>query len=186
MSHQLKIPNASNMRAVKPTMAMMSPVTCQTIDNLRCFVSLLMRRNPPMASSKIKISVSKKSAYLKKVIIIVLVLIIVFAVFVSIIVTSRPKFLFAHGAHRSCTLGAGVAIPHAEVLAHAVGAETSVFAAETRDEIGDDAAYGEILHAPAIATHDLRDPLSEESRTFVHLTFVGTRSAAICLFPSHE
>ena len=109
-----------------------------------------------------------------------------FAIFVSIVVTLRPKFLFAHCDHRSGAFGAGVAIPHAEVLAHAMGAEASVFAAETRDEIGDDAADGEVLHAPTIATHDLRDPLSEESRTFVHLTFVGARRAAVCLFPSHE
>ena len=109
-----------------------------------------------------------------------------FAVFVSIAVTSRPKFLFALGGHRSGAFRAGVAIPHAEALAHAVGAEASVFAAETRDEIGDDAADGQVLHAPAIATHDLRDPLPEESRTFVHLTFVGARRAAVCLFLSHE
>lgn len=186
VSHQLKIPNASNMRAVKPTMAMISPATYHAIANLRCFVSLLMRRSPLIASSKIKILESKINAYLKKVIIIVLVLIIVFAVFVSIVVTSRPKFLFAHGGHHSSAFGASVAVPYAEVLAHAVGAESTVLAAETWDEVGNDAADGEILHALAFAAHDLRDPLPKESRTFVHLTFVGTRSAAICLFPSHE
>lgn len=114
-----------------------------------------------------------------------LVLIIVFAVFVSIVVTSRPKLLFAHSGHRSGAFGAGAAVPDAEVLAHAMRTEAAVFAAETRDEIGDDAANGEILHALAIATHDLRDSLAKESRTFVHLTFIGALCAAVCLFPSH-
>lgn len=51
VSYQLIIPNASNMRTMPQTVPMMSPVTCQAIDNLRCFVSLLMRRNPLTESS---------------------------------------------------------------------------------------------------------------------------------------
>lgn len=98
----------------------------------------------------------------------------------------RPEHLFTHGGHGSVAFRAGVAIPDAEILAHAMGAEAAVLTAETRDEISDDATDGEILHALAIAAHDLRDSLSEESRTFVHLTFVGARRATACLFPSHK
>lgn len=79
-----------------------------------------------------------------------------------------------------------MSIPDADVVAATVEAEPANLTPVGWRYIGDDAPDYNILDGLAVWARHSRDLLTEETASFVNLSLIPTRAAAIFQFPSHK